>query len=295
MQQRKEPPSRARPAAAQPTNRAGPNSYLRGVEDTIRCDCADPRPTPTSPRGLPASASQSGGWAGRGERRLGLTSLLGLSGETGEPTSGEVGMNAHPFFSPCPTTSTTTDPEQPRFRLVCSVQPRASFLLWPVQRGVWGGAPPGRQGREERGSPATSLGHGLAHGTHHWALTALWGRPDSSACSIWHSSLSTPRLGGTARRPLCSAQVSPALGPRRPLLECPAICVPSASRTQCRYHLLRRQLFPDPFARHLALTLTWWLIGSLLIWLPGEHLEGRQQRLRPCPQGPAHSLQFGQP
>lgn len=211
VQQRKEPPSRARPAAAQPTNRAGPNSYLRGVEDTIRCDCAYPRPAPTSPGGLPASAWQSGGWAGRGERRLGPHKPpWALWGSWGEPTSEEVGMNAHPFFSPCRSTSTpqTQSDPGPGWSAPCNLGPLSSSgqckvgCVW-LGRGV-GGRGSGGQGGEERGSPATSLGHGLAHGTRHWALTALWGRPDSSAFSIWHSSLSTPRLGGTARRPLCS-------------------------------------------------------------------------------------------
>lgn len=175
VQQRKEPPSRARPAAAQPTNRAGPNSYLRGVEDTIRCDCADPAPPRPPPGGSQPLPGRAEGGQGVGSGGWGLTSLLGLSGEAGmnERTSGEVGMNTHPFFSPCPSTSAPpaqSDPG-PSWSAPCNLGPLSSSGQC---KGVWGGRyPPGRQGREERGSPATSLGHGLAHGTRHWALTAL--------------------------------------------------------------------------------------------------------------------------
>ena len=186
VQQRKEPPSRARPAAAQPTNRAGPNSYLRGVEDTIRCDCADPAPPRPPPGGSQPLPGRAEGGQGVGRGGWGLTSLLGLPGEAGrnERTSGEVGMNTHPFFSPCPSTSappTQSDPG-PSWSAPCDLGPLSSSAQCQGVGGG-GGSPPGRQGREERGSPATSLGHGLAHGTRHWALAALWRRPDSSACS----------------------------------------------------------------------------------------------------------------
>ena len=160
VQQRKEPPSRARPAAAQPTNRAGPNSYLRGVEDTIRCDCADPappRPPPGDSQPLPGRAE---GGQGVGSGGWGLTSLLGLPGEAGrnERTSGEVGMNTHPFFSPCPSTSappTQSDPG-PSWSAPCDLGPLSSSAQC---KGVWWGATrqAARDGRNGAVQPPLSV------------------------------------------------------------------------------------------------------------------------------------------
>ena len=155
-------------------------------------------------------------------------------------------MSAHPSSRPCPSTS--TPPGATQLRLGCSAQPRAPFLLRP-DKGARRG-PPGPSGRGERGSPATSLRHGLAHGTRRRAPAALWRRPDSSAGSTWHSGLSTHNPSGPARRPPLQR---PGLPTSVPLHEAPPagasrlLC--SASRAQFRCHLLRRlPLTPAPLA-----------------------------------------------
>lgn len=60
VQQRKEPPSMARPAEAQPTNRAGPNSYLQGVGRTPSGVAASPACLSPLQGSLPSALAEGG-------------------------------------------------------------------------------------------------------------------------------------------------------------------------------------------------------------------------------------------
>ena len=81
-------------------------------------------PTPALPRPSPGNSQpppgRVEGGQGMGSRGWGLTSLLGLSGE--------VGMNTHPFFSPCPSTSTplTQSDPGPGCSAPCNLRPLSS-------------------------------------------------------------------------------------------------------------------------------------------------------------------------
>lgn len=171
----------ARPAEAQPTNRAGPNSYLQAIGR------------------LPS------GEAPWGSQSLLTAEAVGVQGAGGEggfvphkpPLSLWINWDeCSPFLPPPPQHINTTQGD-PGPAWACAVLPRAPLLLQPVERVLE--RPPGPLGDEWSSPGCLSLSLGLAHSIaagvpqhllekarplhqalralHTWALLAPWNPP----------------------------------------------------------------------------------------------------------------------